>query len=379
MNRLRLVSVLASVGVLPIFASAHSVRGRAEPVRIALPPTLRIDSPGIGSPTMGRLGIDMRMPTTIPFRRGMSQSPFEPMPPVSEINMSGTVPQPLLAPLAALQVIADSSHHEAPILQSRLGALWEGSPAVTRNETDLALDRILTVRASPGFADEVRSTMARLIPSAVLRRLAHAGYGVHVNDTVRQGRDRLPDYYDQSGGCHFPGEKTFVIAEHVWNKSEVRWQHTRNVGNAVAHETGHAIGFILGELAARYARGDQAQWYHSRGFSEHPEFRAAWRNDFQAISSDFLDSLPRGDIGNGFGYFIHADPATGFYQAARQETLAEIHAILWMWDHGPTLNSDNFRRWFSPTIAVTIRLIEAQLGPVFPQNSPFRERPTRGI
>jgi hypothetical protein len=252
-----------------------------------------------------------------------------------------------------------------------LAGFWTGSS----NEGDAsfgresAVDAIVIAGASPEFAARVKAHLKSNVPEPILRAMLADGYRIEINARVRQGREDLHEDNDYTGGFHSygPKGKFIVIAEEIKQIKGGEWRKSTVWENAVNHEIGHAAAYILGEREAeRLAPGDakregQAEWYATKGISESPEFRAAWRADY-ALIPDALkqERLADGTI-NSFYYFLHPD-ANGWYQRARQETFAEGFDII-LRGEASKFNHERFMRHFPRALAEIRASLERAFGP----------------
>jgi|GEM_PF-4447079 len=235
-------------------------------------------------------------------------------------------------------------------------------PALTSAEL---AERLVTGGASPAFVAKVRAKLAEL-PAALLRDLIEGGYRIEANRDVRQGRPHLNPDNDYTGGFHSHGDavRYIVVAEKIKMKASGEWVDSVVWENAVNHEIGHALAYVIGEEEARRTSAPELElWYRKKGISETPEYREAWRLDYQAIP-DELKQQWRDRLENMFYYFVHPDPG-GWYQRARQETFAEGFDVLL---RGPrsSFNYENFTRRFPRALAEQRRMLEARYGPAFP-------------
>jgi hypothetical protein len=258
------------------------------------------------------------------------------------------------------------------MLAARFG--WNlPAPSLTeevRRKTDPALSSaqlaeiLVSGGASPAFVANIRAQAASF-PPAVLRDLLDGGYRIEANATVRQGRPELDEDDDYTGGFHSQGKATryIVVAEELKLKDSKHFVKSRVWENALNHEIGHALAYLIGEERARStADPEQALWYRKKGLSESPAFREAWRLDYLEIPDEFKQPW-RDHLENMFFYFVHSDEG-GWYQRARQETFAEGFDIL---RRGPrsSFNYENFTRRFPRALAEIRREVEARYGPMF--------------
>jgi hypothetical protein len=226
--------------------------------------------------------------------------------------------------------------------------------------------RLVTGGASPAFVAKIRAHVAATFPPAVLRDLLDGGYQIEARRSVRQGRPHLHEDNDYTGGFHSHGESTsyIVVAEKIRLRESDSWVDSAVWENAINHEIGHALAYLLGEAESASTQDPrQALWYRKKGLSESPAFRAAWWRDYEAIPAD-LKQPWRDRLENQFFYFVHPD-AGGWFQRARQETFAEGVDILL---RGPRskFNYDNFTRRFPNALAEIRRELESRYGPMFP-------------
>ena len=276
-----------------------------------------------------------------------------PLPPSALAPSQAAAPVPAQAEAQAKAQASSSAKTAAP----RLSA-----------EKRAALDGLVRGRAGAEFTRAVRARMAASIPPAILRDLARGGYRVEINKTIRQGRESLHEDNDYTGGFHSygPAGKLIIIAQKIKHLASGEWRDNKVWENGITHEIGHAVAYLMGERAAEVAQasGDaaQAEWYRTKGISESPAFRAAWRADFEAVPADLKSATLDGGKRNDLYYFLHPDD-NGWFQRARQETFAEAFDILL---RGPasTFNYENFQKHFPRALAEARRIVEAEYGPL---------------
>lgn len=288
-------------------------------------------------------------------------------------------PVPVVAPpLAGLRQVAAKlgdaavpGNSQANV--SALNSFWNGEAANGDSPASAphVVDSIVSGGASPEFVARVKAHLKANVPEPILRDMLADGYRIEVNARVRQGREDLHEDNDYTGGFHSygPQGKFIVIAEEIKRIKSGEWRKSVVWENAVNHEIGHAAAYILGEReAATLAPGGakkegQAEWYATKGISESPEFRKAWRADHALIPGELKEEkLPDGKI-NSFYYFIHPD-ANGWFQRARQETFAEGLDIL-LRGKDSKFNCENFTKRFPRALAEIRATLERAYGPIF--------------
>lgn len=228
--------------------------------------------------------------------------------------------------------------------------------------------------ASPDFVAAVRGHIERSFPPAVLGALRSAGYRVEVDAHVRQNHPELPEKNDLISGyhAHGPDGGLVVIGETVRGGAADSWEKGRNWENAVNHEFGLALNRVLGDAAAAGASGEQAAWYRAHGVTESPEFREAWRKDYEAMPSELKNEKDGDGEFNDFYYFLTPDEGKTFHEA-RVRTFAEgLDVVL----RGPAsaYNYDDFALHFPNALAQIRRELETRLGWSVPKPAPAPER-----
>jgi hypothetical protein len=282
------------------------------------------------------------------------------------ISMTPIAPAPLEA--AAAPVPA-----EMPASPSAAGLPASAAPAV------VPAVALVTGGASPDFVSAVKEHVTRTFPFAVLRDLAAAGYGVEVNAHVRQNRPELDAKNDLISGYHShqADKKLIVIGETVREGADGKWEKGRNWENGVNHEFGLAINRALGDAEAGRAAASNpelADWYRTHGITESPEFREAWRQDFNAMPADLKREKDGEGERNDFHYFVEADKNLLFHEA-RERTFAEgLDVVL----RGPrsAYNYEDFTLHFPRVLAEIRRRMEKSFDWRIPQTAP-EPAPTR--
>jgi hypothetical protein len=286
-------------------------------------------------------------------------------------------PAVAVTPIAALQAVAAKLGDAAVPAkaagnEAALNALWNGSaPAdAPPSGTPHVVDAIVSGGASPEFIARVKAHLKATMPEPILRDMIADGYRIEVNARVRQGREDLHEDNDYTGGFHSygPKGKFIIIAEEIKDKKTGEWRGNMIWENAVNHEIGHATAYILGEREAEKLAGAgakkkwQAKRYATKGISESPAFRAAWRADLKDMPEDLKQQNPADGLGNRFYYFTQPDELG---QRGRQETFAEGFDILL---RGPAsrFNYEIFIRRFPRALKVIRAELERVYGPIFP-------------
>jgi hypothetical protein len=359
------VAAFAVLGVLAACAPSVALAAVLSSPAILPPAPSLVVPASVLSPALAPAALSPLF--TAPFLAGPSLAPVP----------AAMAPAPALAtPLAGLQGVAAALAVAAvpakpQAAESALNAFWNGGAAPDGPLAPHVVDAIVVGGASPEFVAKVKAHLKASVPEPVLRDMLADGYRIEVNSRVRQGREDLHEDNDFTGGFHSygPQGKFIVIAEKIKHIKSGEWRESVVWENAVNHEIGHAASYILGEREAqRLAPGDgekkgQALWFATKGVSESPEFRAAWRRDYEAMPDALRrEKLPDGRI-NSFYYFIHPD-GNGWYQRARQETFAEGFDIL-LRGEASKFNHGNFTRHFPRALAEIRAALERAYGPLF--------------
>ena len=238
----------------------------------------------------------------------------------------------------------------APVPAAPLAAAPLPAPAAS------TVDALVTGRASAEFVARVKEHLRSNLPERILRDMLDDGYRIEVNARVRQGREDLHEDNDYTGGFHSygPAGKFIIVAEEIKHKKSGEWRPSRVWENAVNHEIGHAGAYILGERAAAEMdaagapKEGQREWYATKGITESPAFRAAWKKDFDAMPAAVKREAAPGEKVNDFYYYTHPDE-NGWYQRARQETFAEGFDVL-LRGARSAFNYENFTKHFPRTL-----------------------------
>lgn len=217
--------------------------------------------------------------------------------------------------------------------------------------------------ASSAFVSAVVAQVATL-PSAMRADLAADGYRIEANESVRQGRPDLDAENDFTGGLHSRGPKGrfIVVAEKVKNALSGQWESNKFWENGVTHEIGHALAYIMGAHEAKSAPEPLAKWYRDKGVSESPEFRDAYKKDFDAMPAALKAEKGGDGKPNPFHYFTKPD-ANGWFQRARQEAFAEAFDVV-MRGAGSTYNYALFTKRFPSVLAAVRAALERRYGPL---------------
>ncbi len=224
--------------------------------------------------------------------------------------------------------------------------------------------------ASDGFVDTIRSFVLRQVPRPIVNDVLQDGYKLQVRDHIRQGGESwFSEDNDYTGGHHDRGpfRKIITIAEKIKDSVTQQWNLSRVWENAVVHEFGHVVAYLIG---ARVANGDRKQGlsipksqaeidrYLNRGISESPEFKSAWQSDYDQIPSHLKQAWLNPHTKNFFYYYLEPDP-DGDFQHARQETFAECVDIL-VRGKSSTYNYDNFQQYFPGSLKVVAKMLQKE-------------------
>jgi hypothetical protein len=284
---------------------------------------------------------------------------------------AAAVSQPLL-PAAAASPARPSDHDDSASASAQAARMWDGSAG--RADVSAPDDALISGGASPGFLAAVRGHIERSFPPVVLGALRSAGYRVEVDAHVRQNHPELEEKNDLISGyhAHGPAGKSIIIGETVRGGKADAWEKSRNWENAVNHEFGLALNRTLGDAAAAEASGEQAAWYREHGVTESPEFRAAWRKDFDAMPPELKNEKDGDGEFNDFYYFLTPDKEKTFHEA-RERTFAEGLDVA-MRGPASAYNYDDFTLHFPNTLAQIRRELETRLGWSVPKPAPAPER-----
>ncbi len=252
----------------------------------------------------------------------------------------------------------------AALAEAASGPSWGGAAPLSAG---------VTRGARPDLISAVQNHVTRTFPAAVLNSLASAGYRVDVNAHVRQNRPGLDAKNDLISGyhAHGPDGKLVVIGETVREGKDGKWEKGRNWENAVNGEFGLAINRTLGDAEAERveaANPELADWYRAHGISESPEFREAWRRDFNAMPTDLKREKDGEGERNDFHYFVEPDKQL-FFHEARERTFAEGLDVL-MRGPGSAYNYEDFTLHFPRVLAQIRREMEARFDWRIPETAP---------
>jgi hypothetical protein len=305
----------------------------------------------------------------------ISPSPAASVPlPAASPALAAAAPSPDSLPAAALPIsaVAAEGAPASPFVPSRTDG-----PAPEPAASARFWDGV-SGGASPEFVAAIRDHVARTFPPAVLRGLQSAGYRVEANAHVRQNRPELDEKNDSISGyhAHGPDGKLVVIGETVREGPGGKWEKGRNWENAVNHEVGLAINRLLGDAAAEGVAAEQprqAGWYRAHGFTESPEFRDAWRQDYDAMPAELKREKDQDGERNDFYYFLTPDEEHLTFHEARERTFAEGLDVLL---RGPrsAYNYDDFTLHFPRALASIRREMEARFGWRIPEPEPLPAR-----
>jgi hypothetical protein len=273
------------------------------------------------------------------------------------------------------------------------GRAW--TEPLSRTKSESLVDQLVEVRgASPQFVSQVKTLLAKFPPSAH-RALLNAGHQLWITDRLRRDRPELLEDNDYTGGRseHGPTLKRITIAETLFSEQKACWEGNHHWENSVIHEIGHVLSWIAGEKAARklarrqilgliprcwsvfagkealrklivHLQGIPAQYWRlmNNGYTEHPDFKAAWQKDYQNLPKEQrFEKLDK----TNFAYFVAPDMLplndSSDFVRARKETFAEGVDVL-LRGKASTINYADFHRYFPETLKVIARVLRENYG-----------------